>query len=227
MATMGEMIGIIAHQLKQPLNILSLYCNDVKDSYTYNEIDDKFIEDFSKNTKEQIEYLSETIDGFRDFFNPDKQKRVFEIKKVINKSVKLLMNRIETANINLNIQVKDEMVYGVETELEQVVLNIINNSIDAFIEREELKVKEINIEVFVKQNYTILIMEDSAGGVKEDSLEKLFDPYYTTKSSGTGTGLYMVKLVIKNSLGGDLKVNNSEKGLRYVIALPNEKPHQD
>jgi C4-dicarboxylate-specific signal transduction histidine kinase len=137
------------------------------------------------------------------------------------------MNRIETANINLNIQVKDEMVYGVETELEQVVLNIINNSIDAFIEREELKVKEINIEVFVKQNYTILIMEDSAGGVKEDSLEKLFDPYYTTKSSGTGTGLYMVKLVIKNSLGGDLKVNNSEKGLRYVIALPNEKPHQD
>jgi signal transduction histidine kinase len=220
MATMGEMIGIIAHQLKQPLNILSLYCNDVKDSYTYNEIDDKF-------TKEQIEYLSETIDGFRDFFNPDKQKRVFEIKKVINKSVKLLMNRIETANINLNIQVKDEMVYGVETELEQVVLNIINNSIDAFIEREELKVKEINIEVFVKQNYTILIMEDSAGGVKEDSLEKLFDPYYTTKSSGTGTGLYMVKLVIKNSLGGDLKVNNSEKGLRYVIALPNEKPHQD
>ena len=227
MATMGEMIGIIAHQLKQPLNILSLYCNDVKDSYTYNEIDDKFIEDFSKNTKEQIEYLSETIDGFRDFFNPDKQKRVFEIKKVINKSVKLLMNRIETANINLNIQVKDEMVYGVETELEQVVLNIINNSIDAFIEREELKVKEINIEVLVKQNYTILIMEDSAGGVKEDSLEKLFDPYYTTKSSGTGTGLYMVKLVIKNSLGGDLKVNNSEKGLRYVIALPNEKPHQD
>ncbi|GGD40267.1 hybrid sensor histidine kinase/response regulator [Malaciobacter pacificus] len=227
MATMGEMIGIIAHQLKQPLNILSLYCNDVKDSYTYNEIDDKFIEDFSKNTKEQIEYLSETIDGFRDFFNPDKQKRVFEIKKVINKSVKLLMNRIETANINLNITVKEEMVYGVETELEQVVLNIINNSIDAFIEREELKVKEINIEVLVKQNYTILIMEDSAGGVKEDSLEKLFDPYYTTKSSGTGTGLYMVKLVIKNSLGGDLKVNNSEKGLRYIIALPNEKPHQD
>ncbi len=219
MATMGEMIGIIAHQLKQPLNILSLYCNDVKDSYKYEEIDDKFIDDFSKNTKEQIDYLSETIDGFRDFFNPDKQKRVFEIEKIINKSVKLLSNRIETEKITLNIEVKEEKVYGVETELEQVIINILNNSIDAFIETQ-VELKEINISVFVKQNYTILVMEDSAGGVQEEKLEKLFDPYYTTKSTGTGTGLYTVKLVIKNSLGGDLKVNNSEKGLRYIIALP-------
>mgnify|MGYP000190321332 CR=1 FL=1 len=80
MATMGEMIGVIAHQLKQPLNVLSLYCNDVRDSFFSNEINDKFIDDFSKNTKEQINFLSETIDDFRDFFNPNKHKMVFEIK---------------------------------------------------------------------------------------------------------------------------------------------------
>ena len=222
MATMGEMIGVIAHQLKQPLNILSLYCNDVTDSYKYDEIDDKFIEDFSKSTKEQIKFLSETIDGFKDFFNPNKQKRVFEIAHSIQTSLKLMGNQFEVNRINLNLEVQNEKVYGIETELDQVILNILNNAIDVFNERN-IENREINIKVLSKKSYTILIMEDNAGGVKEENLEKIFDPYYTTKSTGTGTGLYMVKLVIKNSLQGDLKINNSEKGLRYIIALPQEE----
>ena len=222
MATMGEMIGVIAHQLKQPLNILSLYCNDVKDSYKFNEINDNFIDEFSKNTNLQIKFLSETIDDFRDFFNPNKEKREFNIKDAINRSIKLLGNRLSSNGINLNIELEDEKVYGIETELNQVVLNIINNSIDAFIERN-IENKEINVSVFSKKSYTILIIEDNAGGVKLDNLEKLFDPYYTTKSTGTGTGLYMVKLVIKNSFSGDLKISNTQKGLRYVIALPQKK----
>ena len=222
MATMGEMIGVIAHQLKQPLNVLSLYCDDVKTSYQFNEINDAFVEDFSKNTKEQIRFLSETIDGFRDFFNPNKQKIVFEIKNAIDRSIKLLGNQFKANKINLNLEVADEKVYGTETELEQVILNIINNAIDVFKERD-IEDKEINIKVLSKDCYTILIMEDNAGGVKMENLEKLFDPYFTTKSNGTGTGLYMVKLVIKNSFQGDLKVSNSEKGLRYIIALPQKE----
>ena len=193
MATMGEMIGVIAHQLKQPLNILSLYCNDVKDSYS-----------------------------FRDFFNPNKETREFDIIDAINRSIKLFGNQFSTNKIKLNLELKDEKVYGIETELNQVIINIINNSIDAFIERDSEN-KEINISVFSKKTYTILIIEDTAGGVKLDDLEKLFDPYYTTKSTGTGTGLYMVKLVIKNSFSGELKISNSEKGLRYIIALPQKK----
>ena len=223
MATMGEMIGVIAHQLKQPLNILSLYCNDVKSSYEFNEINDKFIEDFSKNTKEQIKFLSETIDDFRDFFNPNKSKREFEIKHAIDTSIKLLGNQFEVNKIELKVDVSNEKVFGIETELEQVILNIINNAIDAFKDRNTEN-REINITVLSKHSYTILIIEDNAGGVKIDTLEKLFDPYYTTKATGTGTGLYMVKLVIKNSFQGDLKVNNSDKGLRYIIALPQKEP---
>ena len=222
MATMGEMIGVIAHQLKQPLNILSLYCNDVESSYQFDEIDDKFIVDFSKNTKEQIKFLSETIDGFRDFFNPTKVKRVFEIKEAINKSLTLMGNQFKVNEVKLDLLVGDEKVFGVETELEQVILNILNNSIDAFKERK-IENRQIDIKVLSKQDYTILIMEDNAGGVKEESLEKIFDPYFTTKSNGTGTGLYMVKLVIKNSFQGDLKINNSEKGLRYIMALPQKE----
>lgn len=222
MATMGEMIGVIAHQLKQPLNILSLYCNDVRDSYSFNEIDDKFIDDFSKNTNEQIKFLSDTIDGFRDFFNPNKQKREFPISQAINRSIKLFGNQFEVNKIKLNISVNDEIVYGIETELDQVILNIINNSMDAFKERD-IQEKEISITVLSKQSYTILILEDTAGGVKLENFEKLFDPYYTTKANGTGTGLYMVKLVIKNSFQGDLKISNTAKGLRYIIALPQKK----
>jgi two-component system, sensor histidine kinase and response regulator len=222
MATMGEMIGVIAHQLKQPLNILSLYCNNVKDSYSYNEINEEFIDDFSKNTNEQIIFLSETIDNFRDFFNPDKNKREFYIKDAINRSIKLLGNQLDTNKIKLNLLVKDEKVYGIETELDQVILNIINNAIDVFSERN-IENKEINVTVLSKESYSILIMEDNAGGVTIDNLEKLFDPYYTTKSNGTGTGLYMVKLVIKNSFSGDLKISNTSKGLRYIIALPQKK----
>lgn len=222
MATMGEMIGVIAHQLKQPLNILSLYCSNVKDSYQFNEINETFIDDFSKNTNLQIKFLSETIDDFRDFFNPNKEKREFNIKDAINRSIKLLGNQFSTNEIKLNLDLKDEKVYGIETELEQVILNIINNAIDAFREKT-IENKEINISVLSKKSYTILIIEDNAGGVKLDNLEKLFDPYYTTKSTGTGTGLYMVKLVIKNSFSGDLRISNTEKGLRYIIALPQKK----
>ena len=131
-------------------------------------------------------------------------------------------NQFEVNEVKLNLEVEEEKFFGIETELEQVLLNIINNSIDAFKERNTEN-REINIKVLSKQSYTILIIEDNAGGVKEESLEKIFDPYYTTKSTGTGTGLYMVKLVIKNSLQGDLKINNSEKGLRYIIALPQQE----
>ena len=222
MATMGEMIGVISHQLKQPLNILSLYCCDVKSNFKLNELDENFINEFSKNTGEQIKFLSDTIDNFRDFFNPDKQKRDFSIKDAIERSLRLLGNQFVVNQIKLNLELSDLNVYGIETELDQVILNIINNAIDAFKERE-IKNKEINITVLSKGTYTILIIEDNAGGVKLESLEKLFDPYYTTKPYGTGTGLYMVKLVIKNSFSGDLKVNNSEKGLRYIIALPQKR----
>jgi two-component system, sensor histidine kinase and response regulator len=222
MATMGEMIGVISHQLKQPLNILSLYCCDVKSNFELDELDEKFINEFSKNTNEQIKFLSNTIDNFRDFFNPDKQKIIFSIKDSIERSIRLLGNQFKMNEVKLNLELFDENVYGIESELDQVILNIINNAIDAFKDKE-IKDKEININVLTKKSYTILIIEDSAGGVEPNNFEKLFDPYYTTKLYGTGTGLYMVKLVIKNSFGGDLKVNNTEKGLRYIIALPQKK----
>lgn len=220
MATMGEMIGVIAHQLKQPLNVLSLYCNDVKDSHSYGEINDAFVEDFSKSTKEQIAFMSKTIDDFRNFFSPTKAKKVFKIKDVIEKSIELLKKQLENNKIQINLDVKDEEVYGVDSELEQVILNLITNAQDVFIERD-IKHRQLEISVGANKKYTLLVFEDNAGGIKESNLDKIFDPYFTTKEKGTGTGLYMVKLVVKTSFYGELKLENSSKGAKFIIILPN------
>ncbi len=221
MATMGEMIGVIAHQLKQPLNILSLYCNDVKDSYKFGEINDEFIEEFTKNTKINIDFMSKTIDDFRDFFNPNKSKRVFEIRKVIDASLKLISKQLESNNITINLDIQNETVYGVDSEFEQVILNLLANSQDAFIERD-IKQRDIKITAGSNKNYTILVFEDNAGGINEDNLDKIFDPYFTTKEKGTGTGLYMVKLVVKTSFNGELKLENSLKGAKFIFILPSK-----
>lgn len=222
MATMGEMIGVISHQLKQPLNILSLYCNDVKESHKYNEIDDEFVEKFQTDTQKQINFMTQTIDGFREFFNPDKVKTVFTLKSSLEKTLSLLDKQMENNNITIQTNIGDETVYGVESELQQVFLNLITNSKDAFIDRE-LEQREIYINTLQKDKYSIVIFEDNAGGIKQEDIDKIFDPYFTTKSYGTGTGLYMVKLVIQNSFSGKLKIQNSEKGLKYIIVLNSTK----
>jgi len=221
MATMGEMIGVISHQMKQPLNVLSLYCDDVKDSHKYGEIDDDFVKDFSKNTKEQIKFLSNTIDGFRNFFNPDKNKKLFSLKECVTQAINLIETQIESNNIKLNIDIDEEKVYGVMTELEQVILNLITNAKDAFIERN-IQDRMINITSGSSQQHTFLVVEDNAGGIKTKNIDDIFNPYFTTKEEGTGTGLYMVKLVVKTSFNGELNIENKNEGAKFSIALPNQ-----
>jgi two-component system, sensor histidine kinase and response regulator len=221
MASIGEMIGIISHQLKQPLNVLSLYCDNMEFSFDYDELTKEYMNDFSVNTKGQITYMNKTINGFLDFFNPNKKKEEFFIHNAVNKSLEILKSKIQYNNVKLNIDVDETLKsYGVELELSQVVLNIVNNSIDAFIERE-IEDKEIFIKLFKKDSKIVLMLDDNAGGIENNKIEKLMDPYYTTKENGTGIGLYMVKLVVKNSFNGDLKVVNSNTGLKFIIFLEN------
>lgn len=219
MASLGEMIGIISHQLKQPLNVLSLYCDCVEYSYKEGEVDDIYVKEFSTNTKSQINYMNETINGFLDFYNPNKKKEVFNISEAINFALAILKSKIIMNNINVNLELNEKLeIAGVKMELAQVVINIVNNSIDAFIERGIFE-KDINIKLFANDSKVALFIEDNAGGIENKNLEKILDPYYTTKVDGTGIGLYMVKLIVKNNFNGELKVMNSEKGLKFIILL--------
>ncbi len=220
MATMGEMIGVIAHQLKQPLTVLSLSCINLKASYELEEINDVFIDDFSKNTEEQIGFLSATIDGFKDFFSPHKTKTIFPLKDCISETLRLIEKQFIVHQIKISFDVENENVFGVHTELVQVILNLFTNARDAFIEKD-IKNRMIKISSGSTEGHTLLVIEDNAGGVKEENIDKLFDPFFTTKEEGTGTGLYMVSLVVKESFNGDLKILNIEDGVKFIIALPN------
>ena len=217
MASLGEMIGLISHQLKQPLNILSLYCDDIKFSYKYDELDDAQIKDFSENTKKQIHYMSDTIDDFLGFFNPNKSKTEFQVIDSIENCLSLIDTQISTNNININNKLDDNFnLLGVKMEMTQVILNIITNSIQAFKDRK-IENRNINIDCYIKDEKKYITIEDNAGGIKEDNLEKIFDPYFTTKSEGTGIGLYMVKLVVMNSFAGKLSLQNSKNGVKFIL----------
>ena len=221
MATVGEMIGLISHQLKQPLNVLSLYCDDMNMSYDFNEVNDEYMKRFSENTKKQINYMDTTINDFLNFFNPNKKRENFSVKETILKTQDILKSKIKLCNATFNMDLDENLeVFGIKTEFLQVVINIINNSLDAFKERN-IENPEIYIKLYKEKEKIILVLEDNAGGIEDKNIEKILDPYFTTKENGTGIGLYMVKLIIKNSFGGDLKVINSNNGLKFIISLKN------
>lgn len=220
MASMGEMIGVISHQLKQPLNVLSLYCHDIKFSYDMNELDKETVDDFAINTKKQIKHMSETIDSFLSFFSLEKTFVKISIKKSIDNFLDLMKSQIGKNNVEINLDIEDNQILGVEMELSQVFMNLITNSIQAYNERN-IQNRIIDIKSYNKDGDIILEIGDNAGGIDDDNLEKLFDPYFTTKETGTGIGLYMVKLVIKNSFKGELTVENKPGyGLKFIMTFP-------
>lgn len=223
MASMGEMIGLISHQLKQPLNVLSLCCDDMNMSYDFNEIDEDYMKHFSDNTKKQISYMDTTINGFLNFFKPNKKKEEFLFKDCILKTEEMLKNKIKLYSVTINSNIEENLeIFGVETELLQVMINIVNNSLDEFKERET-KNPEVFITAYKENNKIILALEDNAGGVNKENLDRILEPYFTTKENGTGIGLYLVKVIIENSFEGELEVVNGEKGLKFTIILKDDK----
>ena len=219
MASLGEMIGLISHQLKQPLNVLSLYGDCLNLSYKDGEVDDAYIEDFLQNTKKQIKYMNETINGFLDFYNPNPTHEIFNVSSAITNALKILESKISLNNVSLDLDLDETLeISGVKMELAQVIINIVNNSLDVFMERKTSQ-NVVSLKAFKENSKIILFLEDNGGGIKNENLEKILDPYFTTKSSGTGIGLYMVNLIVKNNFKGELKVMNGEKGLKFIISI--------
>jgi PAS domain S-box-containing protein len=223
LAEMGLILNMIAHQWRQPLNNVSLVVNTMiikyKKGHLTNDVFDKLKTDFQK----QINYLSHTIDDFQDFFKPKKEKEFFKIKDLVNTTYSLIKPIFDKYQIEFNIDVDSEMsYYGYKNELSQVILNILTNSKDALIEKE-IKNKFIKISSKLNQEYLIINIEDNAKGVEKSILEKIFEPYFSTKSSkvGTGIGLYMSKIIITEHFKGEITANNKNDGLKIIIKLPN------
>lgn len=221
LARIGSMISMIAHQWRQPLSQLSGILMELETTTRFKKVDNNYILNAIDKSDKMIEFMSNTIDDFRNFYKPDKKKEDFYVSNACKKAINIIDATLENLGINLVLDIKDDKkIFGYPTEFSQVILNIISNAKDILIERNIKKPKiEINIES--KGVLSIITIKDNAGGIEEKNLEQIFDPYYSTKdlSKGTGLGLYISKLIIERNMGGDLSVSNNNEGAVFKIVV--------
>ncbi|PHO11457.1 hypothetical protein CPG38_12885, partial [Malaciobacter marinus] len=221
LASMGEMIGSIAHQWRQPLTQLSSVLVLVELKYERGKLTLKELRESIHQSQEQIEFMSKTIDDFRNFFKPNKQKDFFSPYKSVQSALSLISSGFENYNIKVNLKFEDEvLINGYESEFSQVILNILSNSKDAFIEKQ-IANPIITVTISKEDKNSKIVLCDNAGGINLIPIEKVFEPYVTTKhaSSGTGIGLYMSKNIIEKSMNGSLSVSNNKNGVCFEIIL--------
>ena len=224
MATMGEMIGSIAHQWKQPLSIISMsngllkINSEIKDFSTPQEITNAI-----KNIDHSVHNLSQTIDDFKNFFNPNKEKVVFSILDAFKDTFKLINSQFKNNDIEIVQNIKEIELLGYKNELLQVLINLLKNSKEELIKKPNSMKKYIFISVDKNENKIIIKIKDNADGIPSDIINKVFNAYFTTKEKcgGTGIGLYICKQIIETSMQGEISVSNVKyeyEGQNYVGA---------
>ena len=221
LARIGSMISMIAHQWRQPLSQLSGILMELETATRFKKVDDAYILNAIAKSDKMIEFMSNTIDDFRNFYKPDKIKEEFFVSESCLKAINIIDATLENLGINLIFNVEDDRkIVGYPTEFSQVILNIISNAKDILIEKE-IKNPKIQIDIKSKGILSIITIKDNAGGIAEENKELLFDPYYSTKDSskGTGLGLYISKLIIERNMGGELSVFNDNEGAVFKIVV--------
>ena len=230
MAAMGEMIGNIAHQWRQPLSVISTGATGMKMQKEYGMLTDDLFNESCETINKNAQYLSKTIDDFRDFIKGDKEEELFSLNDDIQSFLHLVESSIKTHNIKV-ILLSDEniQIMGHPNELIQCFINIFNNSRDAF-QNIVVDNKYLFIKVSKNNNNINISIKDNAGGIPENIVDKIFEPYFTTKhkSQGTGLGLHMTYNLIVDSMNGSIKINNvtynyenkEYKGAEFLIELP-------
>ena len=222
-AAMGEMIESIAHQWRQPLNIIGLSSANLEMEYDLGVMTAKNFKEKMEIISLNINYMSNTIDDFRDFLNPDTTLTHFNPTEIIEEVFKILKAQLSNNKITLNIEVEKEIsLLGNANEFKQVIFILINNSKDAIKslqQKEKLKNGKITIRITKDSNKNILSFCDNGGGIKEDIIHSIFNPYFSTKfaSSGTGIGLYIAKNIIESRMGASLSAKNIENGCCFTI----------
>jgi len=249
MAAMGEMVSSIAHQWRQPLNGLGLLVQDIQDSYEYKELNQKYIDDTVEKSMGLIQFMSSTIDDFRNFFKPSKEKSLFSVDIAIQEVLTLLSSQLihheikvqtfcdktEIKNNELDkntcCEDKESIISGYPNEFKQVLVNIVNNAREAITEKklkepdtDKRLTNKIAIKCLRSKEAVVINIKDNAGGIPEKILDRIFEPYFTTKEEGKGTGigLYMSKVIIEQNMGGSLTVENGKEGAVFTISLKKE-----
>ncbi len=231
MVALGEMIGNIAHQWRQPLSSISVAASGMKIKKELNLLEDNEIINLSDNIVKNTQYLSQVIDDFRNYIKGEKELVKFDINHAVLQSLNILDSSINNHKITV-VKNFHENIYlsNYLNELIQALVNVLNNAKDALKENQkDEKDRVIIVSTFRKNDKAFISIKDTAGGIKDDIINKVFEPYFTTKdkSQGTGLGLYMTYQIITSSLNGNIKVKNSEfthnnkryRGADFLIEL--------
>jgi len=224
LAAMGEMLGSIAHQWRRPLSVLHINVEMLLQDYKEKKIDQEFLENFKKKNSEIIQYMSQTINDFQNFYKIDKERTLFDVMEKIKSFSNLQINQLEENTIELRVEGVSFTVLGYPNEFQQVILNLVNNAKDALIEKK-IQAPYIKIELFSDTSYGYIKISDNAGGIDNQMIKKVFEPYFTTKEKdgGTGLGLYISKMIIEKNMDGQLSVSNGNEGIEVLIKLNREK----
>jgi signal transduction histidine kinase len=221
MAAVGEMLAMIAHQWRQPLSVIGMITSGLTLKVHMNKIDTAFTDEIDK-LQHQIRFLTRTIEDFRNFFRPNDKLESVQLGDIVTLTVKMFEPILHKSTIEIQtelIAVPPIRVH--QGELQQVIMNLLKNAMDALVEKQP-RLRRIKIRVGQTENHQILEVQDNAGGIDEEIIDRIFDPYFTTKGklNGTGLGLYMSKLIIEEHLRGKLLVQNQDSGANFRIELP-------
>lgn len=223
LAAMGEMIDNIAHQWRQPLNTLSVIVQDVEYAYGSGRLDKNYIRTITSESMEQIVFMSQTIEDFRNFVKPDQKNTPFDLNQPVAESLELLAGMFESQRITIDVQYSDTTleIFGSASEFKQVMINLLQNARDALIENNSTN-PTITIHIFGDETYGAITIQDNGGGISSDVIDRIFEPYFTTKEEGKGSGigLYMSYSIIRTKMGGTIGVENVKDGTLFTLTLP-------
>ncbi len=221
LAAMGEMIGNIAHQWRQPLTALGVLVQDLQDAHAHNELDTEYLDQNVVNAMSLLHKMSDTINDFQNFFKPDKSREHFLVAEVVEDTLSIIGTSLLNNNIHVEMEMQEGLtINGFRNEYGQVLLNLLSNAKDVLLKQQQNE-RHIWIKSRSENGKTLLLIEDNGGGIDEAIMGKIFEPYFTTKfkSEGTGIGLYMSKMIIERSMGGRIYVRNGEAGALFTVEV--------
>lgn len=227
LAAMGEMLGSISHQWRQPLNSLGLIFQDIFSAYKHNELSIEYFEKQKKDIMNQLNYMSNTIDEFKKFIKPSNTESIeFNIDNTLITLENLFSKQLEQYGIHLSIKKntkEDVLLVGNEAYLKQVLMNLISNSKDAITSSTQKINKEIIINLIIEDDLLTIEIIDYADNIESTVLSRLYEPYFTTKTEGTGLGLYISKMILEQSFKTKLKIKNiiehNNRGKKFYFTI--------
>ncbi len=229
LAAMGEMIGMIAHQWRQPLTVIGITVSNVTTYMDLGISDDEKVRSAMQSIENQIKHLSGTIDDFRNFFKPEKKRAPVSLGTLLKRTLEIIATSLENSNIRIELDIEnDTEMLLFEREMMQVLLNIFNNAKDAFTE-SATTAPHLLVRLRHDAQNAVIAICDNAGGIEETVMKRIFEPYFTTKGekNGTGLGLYMSKTIVEKHMQGRLNASNVDGGACFEIILPKEITEQD